>query len=70
MIEEKEILIFIREQAHQKGGMRNLSQKTGLGRESLYKSLSKRGNPRLRTLLRIVRALDIEVKLVINLFHT
>jgi probable addiction module antidote protein len=32
------------------GGMAALAAKTGLSRETLYRTLSKRGNPRLDTL--------------------
>ncbi len=32
------------------GGMTALSEKTGLSRETLYRTLSERGNPRLDTL--------------------
>ena len=43
-------------------GMARIAKKTGLGRESLYKALSKDGNPRLDTLLKVVRALGLKLK--------
>jgi probable addiction module antidote protein len=42
-------------------GMTKLAKRTGLGRESLYKALSRDGNPRLDTLLRITRALGLRL---------
>lgn len=44
------------------GGFVNLSRLTGLGRESLYKILSHRGNPQLNTFLEIIRALGLTIK--------
>lgn len=40
-------------------GMTEIAQKTGLGRESLYKALSPTGNPALGTVLKVVRALGL-----------
>ncbi len=44
------------------GGYAQLSRKTGLGRESLYKTLSPSGNPRLSTLTVIVQAMGFDLK--------
>ncbi|WP_039761133.1 addiction module antidote protein [Bartonella queenslandensis] len=44
-------------------GMTDISQKTGLTRESLYRSLSKKGDPRLSTLMGIVHALGLELRI-------
>jgi probable addiction module antidote protein len=38
-------------------GMTEIAKKAGMGRESLYKALSKKGNPGLGTLLKVVHAL-------------
>lgn len=43
------------------GSMTALAQKTGLGRESLYKSLSEDGNPRLDTLTRVLEATGLRL---------
>ncbi len=45
-------------------GMTEIADKTGLGRESLYKSLSKSGNPRFETVLKVVKALGYRFELV------
>ncbi|MFL6237387.1 MAG: addiction module antidote protein [Thermoanaerobaculia bacterium] len=42
-------------------GMTQLARDTGLGRESLYKTLSPSGNPELATLLKIVGALGLRL---------
>ena len=40
-------------------GMVQLAKDTGLTREGLYKALSKNGNPRLGTVLKVMRALGL-----------
>jgi len=42
-------------------GMTALADKTGMGRESLYKALSGQGNPSFGTILKIVRAMGLEL---------
>ncbi len=42
-------------------GMSQIARKTGLRRESLYKALSPEGNPEFATVLKVVRALGIEL---------
>jgi probable addiction module antidote protein len=42
-------------------GMTEIARESGLGRESLYKSLSPDGNPELATILKVVRALGLQL---------
>nr|WP_211159436.1 addiction module antidote protein [Aromatoleum buckelii] len=42
-------------------GMTQLAKDTGLGRESLYKALSGEGNPSFATILKVTRALGLQV---------
>lgn len=42
-------------------GMTEIAQKTGLSREQLYRSLSERGNPTLKTTLAVMRALGVDM---------
>ena len=42
-------------------GMSQLAREAGLGRESLYKALSPSGNPEFATVLRVVRALGLQL---------
>lgn len=43
-------------------GMAEISARTGLSREQLYRSLSERGNPTLATLLSVLKSLGIELR--------
>ena len=42
-------------------GMSKLAQDTGLGRESLYKALSENGNPSFATVLKVTKALGLQL---------
>ena len=42
-------------------GMTELAKETGLAREQLYKSFSERGNPTLKTMLVVMRALGVDL---------
>lgn len=42
-------------------GMADIARKSGLGRESLYKALSREGNPEFATVLKVVRALGLKL---------
>ena len=42
--------------------MAKVADEAGLGRESLYKSLSANGNPEFATVLKVVRALGLQLR--------
>jgi probable addiction module antidote protein len=42
-------------------GMTKIAEKTGLGRESLYKALSEAGNPEFQTILKVLQALGLKL---------
>lgn len=42
-------------------GMTQLAKETGLAREQLYKSFSERGNPTLKTVLAVMKALGVDL---------
>ncbi len=42
-------------------GMTELATKTGLSRETLYRTLSNKGNPTLKSLLPILNALELSL---------
>jgi probable addiction module antidote protein len=44
-------------------GMTKIAKAAGLGRESLYKALSRGGNPELATVLKVIRALGLKLKI-------
>ena len=43
-------------------GMAKIARAAGLGRESLYKALSRDGNPELATVLKVIHALGLKIK--------
>ena len=43
-------------------GMTRIARKAGLGRESLYKTLSLDGNPEFATVQKVVRALGLRLR--------
>lgn len=47
-------------------GMANLAERTGLSRETLYRTLSKKGNPNLKTLLSIMGALGLSFNVKVD----
>ncbi|OFW81238.1 MAG: putative addiction module antidote protein [Alphaproteobacteria bacterium RIFCSPLOWO2_01_FULL_40_26] len=51
------LLIALRQVAKARGGFTILSEKTGFSRETLYRTLSKAGNPTIVTLKSILDAL-------------
>lgn len=47
-------------------GMSQIARETGLGRESLYKALSPEGNPEFATVLKVVKALGLQLHATIG----
>jgi len=41
-------------------GMSKIARETGLGRENLYKALSRRANPRIETIFRVAAAIGVQ----------
>lgn len=56
-------LIALRNVAEAQGGVANLAKKARVGRESLYKTLSEKGNPKWHTLVSLVIALGLNLRL-------
>jgi probable addiction module antidote protein len=46
-------------------GMTQIAQTAGLGRESLYKALSPEGNPEFATVLKVMHALGLKLKVAV-----
>jgi probable addiction module antidote protein len=59
-------LIAIQDVAEAMGGMSWLAKEAHLNRESLYKMLSKKGNPQLHTLISILAACGLELAVQIR----
>ena len=60
----KVLLMALRHVAESTGGMRSLSVKAKLSRETLYRTLSPRGNPELSSLERIFSGLGLALRAV------
>src|SRR5574341_2587318 len=50
-------LVALRNVTQARGGIGKVAQRSGLNRESLYRALSKEGNPSVQTLAAILRVL-------------
>ena len=59
-------LLALRNVAEAQGGVAQLAEKTKLNRESLYKMLSERGNPELRSLDTLLHALGFRLTVTVN----
>jgi probable addiction module antidote protein len=55
------LLQALRNVAESCGGVARIAEKTGLNREALYRTLSKRGNPRLRGLTAMLGATGLRL---------
>lgn len=53
-------LMALRHVAEAQGGLSKLSKKTHLNRESLYKTLSSKGNPKLQTVGVLLKGLGFQ----------
>ncbi len=59
--EPKVLLIALRQITEAHGGVAKVAKAAGIQRESLYRALSPRGNPRLSTLLAVTRAIGLRL---------
>ena len=59
--EPKVLLIALRHIAEARGGIAQVAKAAGVERESLYRALSSRGNPRLSTLVAVTRAVGLKL---------
>lgn len=61
--EPKVLLIALRHIAEARGGIAKVAKDAGIDRESLYRALSARGNPRLSTLVAVAKAVGLKLTL-------
>jgi len=59
--EPRVLLIALRHVALAKGGLAKVARAAGIERESLYRALSQRGNPRLSTLVAVTKAVGLKL---------
>jgi len=57
--EPQVLLIALRHIAEARGGVAKIAKAAGVERESLYRALSPRGNPRLSTLFAVTKAMGL-----------
>lgn len=55
------LLEALRNVAQATGGMAALAKAAGVSRESLYRTLSRRGNPKIDTIMELLRALGLKL---------
>jgi probable addiction module antidote protein len=55
------LLIALRRIAKARGGIAQVAKAAGIERESLYRALSVRGNPRLSTLVAVTKAVGLKL---------
>ena len=55
------LLIALRRIAEARGGIATVAKAAGIERESLYRALSARGNPRLSTLVAVTKAVGLKL---------
>ncbi len=59
--DDRVLLMALRNVTSATGGMTKLARKTGLSRESLYRLLSEGGNPRLSSLIAVLRSFGLSL---------
>ncbi len=57
-------LIMLRALAEAYGGLGGVAAKAGISRESLYRSLSPKGNPTLKTLIAVLNTMSLRLSVV------
>ena len=59
--EPRVLLVALRRVAEARGGIAKVAKAAGVERESLYRALSARGNPRLSTLAAVTKAMGLRL---------
>lgn len=62
--DERVLLAAIMDVIKSLGGVSEISRKTGLSREAVYRAFSEDGNPRLSSLVAILHALGLDLSIV------
>lgn len=59
-------LTALRKVVQARGGIAEVAQKTNLSRETLYRTLSSRGNPTIKTLTAVLKATGLKIAVTAN----
>jgi probable addiction module antidote protein len=54
-------LTALRQVVEARGGIKHIAEKTHLSKETLYRTLSARGNPTIKTLAAVLRAMGLKM---------
>ncbi len=57
-------LLMLRALAEAYGGLGTIAERAGISRESLYRSLSPKGNPTMKTLIAVVNSMGLRLSVV------
>src|SRR5580765_5785192 len=60
------LVVALRRVAEARGGVAKVAKAAGIERESLYRALSPRGNPRLSTLVAVTKAVGLKMTVEAN----
>ena len=63
------LLAALRQIAAARGGISKVAKAAGIKRESLYRALSPRGNPRLSTLFAVTKAMGLTLTVETSQFQ-
>lgn len=59
--DKESFLLALRNIAEANGGMKAVAEKAHLNRESLYRTLSRKGNPEIRTLFNLLHGVGLRL---------
>ena len=59
-------LSALRQVVEARGGIKQVAEKTQLSKETLYRTLSSRGNPTIKTLTAVLRATGLKMAVTAN----
>jgi probable addiction module antidote protein len=59
-------LLALRSVAEAYGGLALIAQQAGISREALYRALSAKGNPTLRTILAVLKAVGLKLSVELD----
>lgn len=62
--DKEAFLLALRNIAEANGGMKAVAEKAHLNRESLYRTLSRRGNPEIRTLFNLLHGVGLRLNVM------
>ena len=71
-LEDEDIHVFLlalKDVAEAKGGMSRLSKESSLNRQSLYRTLSKTGNPKMANIFSLLLCLGMELHITPAIQH-